>query len=94
VTLSYAAVPDWSALATLTDPAAIATAAQPSLDSTKTFTSSTTYDALNRPTSMTTPDASVVVPTYNETNLLETVRTASLTHLEHGKWFAPKNRGR
>jgi len=35
------------------------------------FTSSTTYDALNRPTSLTTPDKSVIRPTYNEANLLE-----------------------
>jgi len=37
------------------------------------YTSSTTFDALNRPTSMTTPDGSVVRPTYNEANLLERV---------------------
>ena len=35
------------------------------------FTISTTYDALNRPTSLTTPDASVIHPIYNEANLLE-----------------------
>jgi RHS repeat-associated protein len=35
--------------------------------------SSTQYDALNRPISLMTPDASVIVPTYNEANLLETV---------------------
>ena len=73
VTLAYQAVPDWSALATLTDPTAIAAAAQPALDATKAFPSSTTYDALNRPTSMTTPDQSVIVPSYNEANLLEAV---------------------
>jgi RHS repeat-associated protein len=37
------------------------------------FTSSTQYDALNRPVSKTTPDGSVYHPTYNEANLLETV---------------------
>src|SRR5262249_25448524 len=37
------------------------------------FNSSTQYDALNRPTAVATPDGSVVVPTYNEANLLETV---------------------
>ena len=35
------------------------------------FTSSTTYDALNRPVSVTTPDDSVYRPTFNEANLLE-----------------------
>jgi RHS repeat-associated protein len=37
------------------------------------FTSSTQYDALNRPVALTEPDGSVVAPTYNEANLLETV---------------------
>ena len=39
----------------------------------ETFTSSTTYDALNRPTSVTTPDNSVQRPFFNEANLLERV---------------------
>jgi len=38
-----------------------------------TFTSRTSYDALNRPTSATSPDGSVYRPTYNEANLLERV---------------------
>lgn len=33
----------------------------------------TTYDALNRPIAMTTPDDSIYCPTYNEANLLEKV---------------------
>jgi RHS repeat-associated protein len=37
------------------------------------FSTSTTYDALNRPTSVTTPDGSVYRPTYNEANLLDKV---------------------
>ena len=41
--------------------------------STDVFTSSTQYDALNRPVALTTSDGSVVKPTYNEANLLETV---------------------
>ena len=36
------------------------------------FTGSTQYDALNRPTASTAPDGSVLRPTYNEANLLET----------------------
>lgn len=38
-----------------------------------TYTSRTRYDALNRPTEMTTPDKSVIRPGYNEANLLERV---------------------
>ena len=39
----------------------------------ETFTGSTTYDALNRPLSVTSPDSSVYRPTFNEANLLEKV---------------------
>jgi RHS repeat-associated protein len=35
------------------------------------FTASTEYDALNRPTLLTSPDQSVTRPVYNEANLLE-----------------------
>lgn len=38
-----------------------------------TFTSSTTFDALNRPLTVTSPDGSVYRPTYNEANLLDKV---------------------
>jgi RHS repeat-associated protein len=37
------------------------------------FPSSTTYDALNRPLTITTPDGSVYRPTFNEANLLDRV---------------------
>jgi YD repeat-containing protein len=39
----------------------------------ETFTSSTTYDALNRPLTVTTPDGSIYRPTFNEANLLNEV---------------------
>ncbi len=39
----------------------------------ETFTSSTTYDALNRPVTLTTPDNSVIHPIFNEANLLNVV---------------------
>ena len=39
----------------------------------RTFTSSTTYDALNRPITLVSPDNSVVRPSYNEANLLERI---------------------
>ncbi|HEV2126721.1 MAG TPA: toxin, partial [Chloroflexota bacterium] len=38
-----------------------------------TFTSSTSYDALDRPLTVTTPDNSVYSPTFNEANLLDKV---------------------
>jgi RHS repeat-associated protein len=44
----------------------------PALES-QVFTSSTTYDALNRPVTLTTPDNSQIRPSYNEANLLERV---------------------
>jgi RHS repeat-associated protein len=40
------------------------------------YTTKTSYDALNRPTSLTTPDGSVVRPSYNEANLLERLDTS------------------
>ncbi len=39
----------------------------------ETYTSRTTYDALNRPVTLRMPDNSVIHPTYNEANLLERV---------------------
>ncbi len=39
----------------------------------ETFITSTTYDALNRPTTIVTPDGSVYRPDYNEANLLNAV---------------------
>ncbi len=37
------------------------------------FNASTSFDALNRPSTLTTPDASVIRPAYNEANLLNAV---------------------
>ncbi len=37
------------------------------------FVNSTSYDALNRPVALVTPDGSVISPGYNEANLLETL---------------------
>jgi RHS repeat-associated protein len=56
--VDYKALPDWTGT-----PALMA----------ETFAGSTRYDALNRPTSATAPDGSVVVPSYNEANFLETL---------------------
>ncbi|MFL5706717.1 MAG: SpvB/TcaC N-terminal domain-containing protein [Ktedonobacteraceae bacterium] len=44
----------------------------PALESVS-FTSSTTYDALNRPVNLTTPDGSIIQHIFNEANLLEQV---------------------
>jgi RHS repeat-associated protein len=54
----YKTIPDWSA-----DPAL----------TLETFTTVSAYDALNRPISVTTPDLSVHLPTFNEANMLEKV---------------------
>jgi RHS repeat-associated protein len=68
----YKTLVDWSAIATLTNVKAIeATAA--SLLETEVFTTSTAFDALNRPITVTAPDKSVIRPTYNVANLLERV---------------------
>lgn len=40
---------------------------------THSYTSSTTYDTLNRPVTQITPDCSIIRLTYNEANLLERV---------------------
>ncbi|WP_437793354.1 RHS repeat domain-containing protein [Sorangium sp. So ce693] len=69
---------DWAVLSALTDVSAIATAAEPLLE-TESFGTQTAYDALNRRTSLTAPDgltasdASEIKPTYNEAGLLERV---------------------
>jgi RHS repeat-associated protein len=63
----------WGALDLLTDPAAIVAAVEAQLE-TEIFRSKTEYDALNRPTRMTTHDSSVILPRYNEAGLLEQVQ--------------------
>src|SRR5262249_594987 len=53
---NYSTAPDWSFV--------------PELEG-EIFTSSSTFDALNRAVTLTPPDGSVIRPTYNEANLLE-----------------------
>jgi RHS repeat-associated protein len=72
LTVEYKQQVDWAPLAALTDTEAIATPPGTLLES-ETFTTKTEYDALNRPTKLTTPDNSEISPTYNEANLLERV---------------------
>jgi RHS repeat-associated protein len=68
---------DWSSVepllgTALLDPQEIKAALEPLLEA-ESFTSRTTYDALNRPITITKPDGSVIRPHYNEANLLESL---------------------
>jgi RHS repeat-associated protein len=69
---TYDAEPSWTALAGLTVTSDLLSAASALLEG-ETFATSTAYDALNRPTSMTQPDSSVILPSYNEAGLLDGV---------------------
>ncbi|GHO98832.1 hypothetical protein KSF_088800 [Reticulibacter mediterranei] len=55
LTVDYKNIPDWSAQVALEE----------------LIYSSITYDALNRPVTLTSPDNSIIRPAYNEANLLE-----------------------
>jgi len=65
---------DWSALPGQPDVAAILAAADPALETAEVFTASSLYDALNRPTRVTLPDGTIIVPTYNEANFLASLK--------------------
>ena len=67
---AYALGPDWSALPVAANLAALQTAAAADLE-TETFTHEMTTDALGRPLTSTTPDASVTRYGYNEAGLLD-----------------------
>ena len=54
----YRQTPDWSASVPL---------------ETEVYISQTAYDALNRPLTLTTPDLTVIRPSYNEASLLESL---------------------
>jgi RHS repeat-associated protein len=70
LTVDATGEPDWSTVAEVTDPDEAVRLAARVLERTA-FTTRTEYDALNRPTSITSPDGSVTLPVYNEANLLE-----------------------
>lgn len=70
----YRTTPDWSVLPAQSDYAAIQTAAAPLLETNKPFTASSLHDSLNRPTQVTLPDGTVILPTYNEANFLASLR--------------------
>jgi len=69
---TYSSTPDWSAAGSDTNLGDIQTHTSADLES-EVFTTSKTYDALDRVTSITTPDTSVYTPTYNEASQLEAV---------------------
>jgi RHS repeat-associated protein len=70
----YQSTPDWDSLANLTDPAAVLPAAAAAgLLETDVFETLTAYDAMSRLVSVTTPDKTVVVPSYNAASLLGSV---------------------
>ncbi|MGE5290320.1 MAG: SpvB/TcaC N-terminal domain-containing protein [Micromonosporaceae bacterium] len=72
----YTQAPGWSGVEaslsddplTLLDLPSIESAVAPLLDG-ETYVTSTTFDALNRPITVTTPDRSVILSGYNEANL-------------------------
>jgi len=70
--VTYDAEPDWSDLAAITDPEDVLDGADTLLES-EAFAKSMAYDALNRPVSMTQPDSSEILPSYNEAGLLDGV---------------------
>lgn len=87
----YQQTMDWTPLAALNDAGQIAAAAASLLDS-ETFASSSSFDALNRPVTLTAPDGSVSRPVFNEANLLEqvsvnlrgtTAATAFVTNIDY-----------
>lgn len=71
--LQYKQSIDWAPVAAQADYAAIQAAAEALLEPER-FTAGAAYDALGRPTQVTLPDATVLVPTYNEANFLASLQ--------------------
>ncbi len=72
VAAAYDITPDWSSLDGIDDTAAMDAAAAAVLDA-ETFTTEATFDAMGRPVSQTTPDASAIRFGYGDAGVLETV---------------------
>lgn len=70
IAVEYRTTLDWS----------VATLLEPDI-----YANHTRYDALNRPTELTTPDNSVIRPSYNEANLLEQVSANLRGALQNGQ---------
>ncbi len=64
---------NWIGLEGLSDLADLDTVAAPLLES-EVFTSSSTFDALNRPIQVVLPDDTLVIPTYDEANTLNSLK--------------------
>jgi RHS repeat-associated protein len=84
------AVPDWSTVDAVSDADLIA--ALPAGLENEEFTTAGTFDAQNRPATMTTPDGSVVRAGYNAAGLLETLDAriagaAQETPFVTGVWY-------
>ncbi|MEX1368046.1 MAG: SpvB/TcaC N-terminal domain-containing protein [Nannocystaceae bacterium] len=72
VAVAYDITPEWAAIDDLEDPAAMDLAVAGVLES-ETFTTEASFDAMGRPVTQTTPDASVVHLTYGDAGHLESV---------------------
>jgi RHS repeat-associated protein len=83
VARAYREVPDWTALDAVTDTAVIAAAPGNGLDPGLTVT--TAYDARNRPVEITTPDRSVLRPTFNDAGYLESLDVCIRGALQGGE---------
>jgi RHS repeat-associated protein len=77
VAKDYTTEPEWSDGDGFESPSDVLDAVSNLLEGAH-FNQSSTYDALNRVTSHTTPDQSITVPTYNRANLLETISVTQL----------------
>lgn len=98
---AYRATVDWTTVDQAIPPAATAaldiaqlTAALGPVVDAGVFRTSTTFDALNRPLTVTSPDRSVYRPTFNEANLLDKVEvelrgagvaTAFVTNIDYNE---------
>ncbi|MEU1081574.1 SpvB/TcaC N-terminal domain-containing protein [Streptomyces sp. NPDC005908] len=69
----YKSTPDWSALGGLADPEQIATAAEGLLEPGSPLRTETQYDAMNRATTVTTPDSSVFRAEFTPAGLIDRV---------------------
>jgi len=70
--IAYTTTVDWSTLSAVTNLATLDSTAAALLE-TETFTETRAFDALNRITSLITPDTSELIPVYNEASLLNAV---------------------
>lgn len=73
LTVDYKNTINWQPLEGLIDLASISTIANTLLENER-FTSSTLVDALNRPTQVTLPDGTIIIPQYNEANYLNSLQ--------------------